>query len=307
MGMTSSPSRPNDKVFDRTDAVLYGLVVLAWGTSWIAIPAQLGVVAPEVSVFYRFLAAGLIMMVWMLWSGRPMSFPPMAHARFALLGILTFSSNFAIFYYAGFWFASGLLAVVFSTATIFILILGRLIYGDALSGKVLWGAAIGLAGICLVFWPKIASTAFDQNALLGFAAALAGTLLFSFGSMLSRSNQAMGLPVLQGNTWSMLYGSLWLLVPIFILGRSFLWDPRPAYALALSFHVVFSTILAFGAYMTLLGRIGPARAGYATIAFPIFALIISTVFEDYAWTPPAILGVALVVAGNIIVLSKART
>jgi drug/metabolite transporter (DMT)-like permease len=66
---------------------------------------------------------------------------------------------------------------------------------------------------------------------------------------------------------------------------------------------VVSTVVAFAAYLTLLGRIGAARAGYSTVMFPVFALLISTVFEGYAWTPYAIAGLALVAIGNVLVIA----
>ena len=67
---------------------------------------------------------------------------------------------------------------------------------------------------------------------------------------------------------------------------------------------IVSSVAAFWAYLTLLGRIGAARAGYATVMFPVFALAISTVFEGYVWTLPALVGLALVLAGNLFVLRR---
>ncbi len=66
---------------------------------------------------------------------------------------------------------------------------------------------------------------------------------------------------------------------------------------SLLYLVVFSTVIAFAAYLTLLGRIGAARAGYATVMFPVLALLISTAFEGYQWTLFALAGVVLVAAG----------
>jgi drug/metabolite transporter (DMT)-like permease len=288
---------------DRSDLSLYGLVLVGWGASWIAIPAQLGVVAPEVSVFYRFALSAAIMFAWMLASGRPMRFPWRTHLRFAALGVLTFSSNFAVFYYAGFGIVSGLLAVVFATATVWNLLFSRLIFGDPISGRAVLAAAIGLLGLVLVFSPELARQRFDLTAGLSLLAALTGTAFFSLGNMVSRANQGRGLPVLPANAWGMLYGALWLLLVIAVLGRPLVWDPRPLYAGALMFHVLASTILAFAAYMTLLGRIGAQRAGYATVMFPVIALVISAVFEGYRFTPLAGLGVALVLTGNLLVLT----
>ncbi len=66
------------------------------------------------------------------------------------------------------------------------------------------------------------------------------------------------------------------------------------------------TTVAFGCYLTLLGRIGPARAAYATVLFPIIALMLSTAFEGYRWTVEAFAGVALVLSGNLLVLLPRR-
>ena len=62
--------------------------------------------------------------------------------------------------------------------------------------------------------------------------------------------------------------------------------------------------MAFACYLTLLRRIGAARAGYATVLFPIVALAISTLFEGYAWTALAVRGVALALLGNVVVLTR---
>lgn len=69
---------------------------------------------------------------------------------------------------------------------------------------------------------------------------------------------------------------------------------------------MISTVLAFAAYLTLLGRIGAARAGYATVIFPIFALVVSTFLEGYEWTGFALAGLVFVAAGNVIVIRGAR-
>jgi drug/metabolite transporter (DMT)-like permease len=63
-------------------------------------------------------------------------------------------------------------------------------------------------------------------------------------------------------------------------------------------------VVAFGAYLTLLGRIGPGPAAYITVLFPVIALLLSVLFEDFALNPLQLVGVALVLAGNVVVLAK---
>ena len=45
------------------NAILYGLVVVIWGTTWIAIFLQQGTVAAPVSIFWRFAVACATMMI----------------------------------------------------------------------------------------------------------------------------------------------------------------------------------------------------------------------------------------------------
>ena len=60
------------------------------------------------------------------------------------------------------------------------------------------------------------------------------------------------------------------------------------------------------AYITLLNRIGAARAAYVTVLSPAVALLISTWLENYQWSWPAGLGLAAVMAGNVLVLRAPR-
>ncbi len=62
-----------------TNVLLYAVTVLFWGVSWLAIKFQLGVVAPEVSLVYRFALAAAIMVAFCLAARRPMRFSPAEH------------------------------------------------------------------------------------------------------------------------------------------------------------------------------------------------------------------------------------
>ena len=103
----------------------------------------------------------------------------------------------------------------------------------------------------------------------------------------------------------MLYGTICSTALALILGKPFIIEPTLAYVGSLLFLAVVSTVIAFVAYLTLLGRIGAARAGYSTVMFPVLALLISTALEGYAWTPFAIVGLALVALGNVLVIARA--
>jgi drug/metabolite transporter (DMT)-like permease len=97
--------------------------------------------------------------------------------------------------------------------------------------------------------------------------------------------------------------SPFMLVVAMLAGKPFSIDPSPVYLISLIYLALFGSVVAFGCYLTLVGRIGADRAAYATLLFPIIALIISTLFEGYHWSPPAVAGVVIILMGNALALS----
>jgi drug/metabolite transporter (DMT)-like permease len=292
--------------FGRADAALYATLVLVWGTSWIAIHFQLGVVAPVVSLLWRFLLAAAICAGLAVLRGDRMAYGRRQHVRFAAAGVLMFSTNFLLFYFAGAHVTTGLLAVVFALASPINLGLAALFFGRPIELRVLAGAAIGILGVALLYGPEIAGAGFDHAALGGLALAVGGTLCFCLGNMVSSATQRDGVPDVPAAAWAMVYGAAWLGLLTLATGAPLAFDPRAGYVLSLLWLAGASSVVAFIAYLALIKRVGPARAGFATVLFPVVALAISSVVEDYHWGLLGLIGVALVAAGNVVVLGLAR-
>ena len=145
-----------------------------------------------------------------------------------------------------------------------------------------------------------------DKTIIGAAFSLSGALMASFGNMVSHRAQGQGIPVLQANAWGMAYGAATMAVFTLFSQVPFTYDPAPEYTISLLYLSIFGSILAFGSYLTLVGRIGADKAAYAAVLFPVIALGISTLFENYQWTSRAVFGFALVLLGNYIVLSRRR-
>ncbi|MET3132592.1 drug/metabolite transporter (DMT)-like permease [Oxalobacteraceae bacterium GrIS 1.11] len=285
---------------------LYVLTVLIWGTTWIAIKFQLGVVPAPVSIAYRFWIAAAVLMAVLLIS-RKRVWPPRQAWRYLLAqGLALFCCNFLCFYYASQWVPSGLIAVVFSTAPLWNAINGRLFLGRAIRRQVMLGALLGLAGIGLLFLPQMRGHWGDGGMVFGLGLALLGTLFFSCGNLLSSRMQALGLTPLLTNTWAMLIGATILGVGALLLGMPFALEANPRYVAALLYLAIPGSVIGFTAYLMLLGRIGPDRAAYTTVLFPVVALTVSTVFEGYHWSALAFAGLGLVLAGNFLAFLPAR-
>jgi len=283
---------------------LYGLTVTIWGTTWLAIKFQLGAVDPLVSVVYRFAAAAVVLLCYCRIRGLPMRFPLRSHLYLALQGILLFGVNYWLTYLAEVHLASGLVAVVFSTLVLWNIINGALLLRSPVRPFVLFATLIGLSGIGILFWPEIKSFSLSDRAFYGLLLSIAATLSSSLGNILSARNQKARLPVIQSNAYGMSYGAVVMSLLAVLSGREFAFEASFSYAVSLFYLAVFGSVIAFGSYLTLIGRIGADRAAYASMLFPVVALAISTVYEGYTWSTPALGGALLIVAGNLIVLNR---
>jgi drug/metabolite transporter (DMT)-like permease len=281
---------------------LYLITVLVWGSTWIAIEFQLGVVAPEVSVFYRYSLAALLLFAWCMRSGRRLRFPLRAHARFLLLGLLLFCLNYVLTYHAQRYITSALTAIAFSTMLWMNIANARLFFGIRATYRVLVGSLLGVAGIAVLFLPEVEHMSLRDTTVYGAGLCVVGAFIASLGNMVSQGAQRDGLPILQSNAWGMLYGALLTGAIAFGQGQEFAFDFSPAYVASLLYLAVFGSVIGFGAYLTLLGRIGAHKAGYAVVMFPVVALAISFVFEGLQPDLHLFAGMLMVLAGNLFVL-----
>ena len=148
------------------DYFLYSLVVFGWSTSWLPLKGQVGLVAPEVSVLWRFCIAAALCFLLANLQRLKLRFSLLLHLRFATLGLLIFSTNFTLFYYASPHLASGLLAVVFSTASMMNILMVAGLTRTAPPLSQLVASAIGFGGILLIFLPELQLSSKSLPALL---------------------------------------------------------------------------------------------------------------------------------------------
>ena len=285
---------------------LYAITVAIWGSSWYGIREQLGVVAPTVSLAYRFLLASGILWIFCTVTRRSLWFPRRTHLWMALQGLCLFCGNYILFYYAGMHVVSGLLALCFSTISLMNVLNAALFLRQPVDRGIIVPSLVGLAGLVLVFLPEFMEKGLGSAPLIGFALSMLATYLASLGNVLSVKLKSVNVPVMQANTWGMTYGALFCAVFAVVSGAPFNYDPRTTYTVWLLLLAIFASVIGFGTYLTLVQRIGAGRAGFSSVLFPLVALSISTLFEGHRWTPLAGAGVVLVLSGNLILLLRRR-
>jgi drug/metabolite transporter (DMT)-like permease len=236
--------------------------------------------------------------------GLKLTFTRGEHLFMALQGLLLFSFNYWLVYLAEVFLTSGLVAVIFSMIIFMNILNGRWLLGSPVSPSMVFGALTGISGLGLIFWPEISSFTLSNLNLRSFLFGFAGAYMASLGNILSARNQKHRIPVIQTNAFGMAYGALALLIFSTLVGKPFGFELSFPYISSLFYLAVLGSIVAFGFYLTLLGRIGADRAAYVTLLIPVVALCMSTLFEGYRWSAQAFTGLGLVLAGNVMVLRE---
>lgn len=290
----------------RSTAFLYAAAVAIWGSTWLVITFQLGQVAPEASVVYRFAAASAVLLGWCLLTRRPLRFAASDHRLFALQGLFLFSVNFILFYHSERFISSGLVALICSGISFSNMLGMRLVWGQPIAPRVALGSLLGIAGIVVVFWPEVRGFAAGSSGWLGIGLAALATLSASTGNLVSVAQRRRALPVLPATGWAMAWGMGWTLLYALLTGVQFSFEFSPAYIASLVYLVLLGSVAAFLSYLTLIARIGADRAAYVNIVVPIVALVLSALVEGFRWQLATVAGMALSLLGNWLVLRRPR-
>lgn len=285
---------------------LFLVSALIWGSTWLMITFQLGKVEPLVSVVYRFFLASLIIFAYCFYKKRSFKFSRLEHFYILLQGLMLFGFNYWATYQGISRINSALAAILSTSIVYFNVLFSRIFLGDKIRREVLVGATIGVLGIMLIFIPEIKFGDDQISIWHGIGLVLLGSVFASLGNIVSAKIQRRQIPVMQANALGMGYASLLLACIAFASGYTFNFEMTFAYISSLIYLALFGSVLAFGAFLTLLGRIGPDKAGYVTLVFPVVAMILSTFYENYQWTAGGLVGLLAILLGNFIAMGKYR-
>lgn len=285
-------------------AILYASVVLIWGSTWLAITYQIGVVAEEVSVAYRFALGSVSLFIYAALSRRKVHIPWDSYGYVVLMGVLMFSISYLFVYHGAAYIPSGLVAVIFSLIVVTNALFERVFFKTRFEGRLLFASLLGVIGVVLIFWPEISRFSLQDQAMMGVLLVTMSVLIASLGNMTAIINTNRGLPVVAVNAHAMAWGALFSAAVAILFGRPFNFLFEFEYIASLAYLSVFGSAIAFGCYLALLRTIGSTRASYSSVLFPIVALLISTFVEDYQWSTIAVAGVVFIIAGNWLALTK---
>ena len=281
--------------------LLYALTVSIWGSTWLVITFQLGTPV-AVAIGWRFTLASAILFGWCFARRTRFDFNPRQIALVALQGLMNYCFNYWMVYQAEARISSGLVAVLFSLLMVCNMIGGRLFFVQRINAYGAAGAALGVAGVLLVFWPEVTGFEGGDSRILGIFFALGATLFSSCGNLLSVQTQKSGVPLIPGMAIGMGAGGLTMIAIGLASGDSLAIPLTAPFVASLLYLCVFGSVIAFAAYLGLIQRIGAAQASYANVLIPMVALALSSLFEGYHWQLFSVAGLLVSLAGNLLVM-----
>lgn len=285
----------------------FAIVTLIWGSTWIVIRDQLGTVPPTWSVSYRFAIAGVAMIAWALIRRDSLRLDARGWGFAAALALAQFCLNFNFVYRAEMYITSGLVAVVFAILLVPNAILARIFLGQRMGKQLLVGSVIAVAGIALLFVHEAREGTASAGAVLtGIGITLLGVMSASAANIMQGTETSKRYPMASMLGISMLLGALgnalwaWTTVGVPVI------EMRLGYIAGLLYLGIAASAVAFFLYFNVIRVIGPAKAAYSGVIVPVIAMIFSTIFEGYRWSPLALGGGALAMVGLVIALRARR-
>jgi drug/metabolite transporter (DMT)-like permease len=283
----------------------FALVTLIWGSTWIVIKGQLGVVPPSWSVTYRFVVAGAAMFVFAAARRERLWLEPRAMAFAAVLGLAQFAFNFNFVYRAEQHITSGLVAVLFALLIVPNTLLGRLFLKTPLERRFLAGAGIAIVGVALMILHEYRAAALGADeVIMGTLLTLAGVMSASTANVMQGTGIARAQSMVVMIAWAMLFGAL--------ADGSYAWittgppviEKTGVYLGGILYLGIIASAVTFPLYFNVIRAVGPGQAAWSSVLIPIIAMGFSTVFEGYRWAPLSIAGGVVALIGLVIAVAK---
>jgi drug/metabolite transporter (DMT)-like permease len=278
-----------------------------WGSTWIVIRSQLGIVPPQWSVTYRFVVASLAMAGIATWRGESLKIGGKGLAAAFFLGFMQFCVNFNAVYLAERHITSGVVATVFALLLIPATLLGWAWLGQRPTRRFAWSSLVAVIGIAMLFIHELREHPTENRQVVaGIGITLIGMMGAAIANVAQARREFRQFSLFALLAWSMAAGALIDAIIAWAMAGPPVFDRRPEYWLGILYLAFFASVLTFSLYYPVVRRIGPAKTSYSGVIVPIIAMGFSTWLESYHWTALAIAGAILALGGMAAALRGGR-
>ncbi len=285
----------------------FAALYLIWGSTYLGILFAIQSIPPLLMAGARFLLAGIILYTGARLSGAPRS--SRTEWRTALIvgaclllggnGGVTLSEQYV---------PSGLAALLVATVPIYIALLSWLFGMSKRPNAITWaGLAGGFVGVGVLVSPalRFSTTGESPHAWIGMTILLCSSLIWSAGSLYSRTAKNASSPFLAAGQ-QMLCGGALLLVAGIATGESNHFDPRRITMQsfgAFVYLVLIGGIIGYVSYAWLLRHCEPAKVATYAFVNPIVAVILGAAFAGETLTWRTMIGAGLIISSVAVVIT----
>ena len=262
--------------------ILYFIVCLTWGTTWIGIKIAVETVPPLLASGLRFVIAFPFLLIITLLTKAPIFFPKEQRRFFISLILFYFTIPYYLLSYGEQYVSSGLTSLLFSTMPIFSIIFSIILLKEKILLNQIIGILIGVS--CLILILSSEGIIISHIGFFGVLAILSAALMHGFLYVYSKK-VASNINIFTFNTLPIGIAGLLLCIFSFLFEQPNIEKISTHSWFALLYLGVFASVGGFIVYFYLLKRMSPIILSFIFIIFPVVAIAIDTSYEHKPITP----------------------
>ena len=272
----ASAKAPRDWIAALITSVLFLIVCLSWGTTWLGIKIAVESIPPLTSAGLRFLIAFPLFIVFAIVRREPLLFPKESSWFFVFVTLSYFTAPYYLLNYGEVHVSSGLTALLFSCMPVFILIFSAIFLREKIYVSQVLGIAIGFGSLFLII--RSQGLHLDYAELFGVLAILAAAIMHALCYVVTKK-EGRKISVITYNTLPIGIAGLMLFAAGFFLESVVFSQVTSRSWMALVYLGLVASVGGFIVYFMLLKRLSPVILSFVFIIFPVFAVFIGAWYE----------------------------
>ena len=284
--------------------VLYALLCLIWGSTWLVIKVGYGDLGPFTVAAIRFAIAGLVLVPVVPVMGARWPSGRAEWGVVAFVGVVLFAGDYGLIYWGEQFIDSGLTAVLFATLPLVtVLFAHRYLPGDQITPRKLTGTLLAFLGVAALFVDHLR---LDVSAAGPMLAILASTVCAAAAAVVSKRHGAH-LHAAALNAPAMIVGAVVLLAAALVAGERLDLPRDAATWSAILYLAIPGSVVTFLIYFSLLRTWTVTSLSFISVFTPAVALFLGFLFLDERPTMWTGVGAVMVLAGVALAVTNAGT
>ena len=285
------------------NAVLFALLCVIWGSTWLVIKVGYGGLGPfNVAALRFFVAAAILAVVTPVIGARW----PRGRTEWALatwVGVLLFAGDYGLIYWGEQYLTSGLTAILFATLPLITLVLAHnYLPSERLTVRKATGAVVAFLGVVALFGER---ARIDVRAV-GPMASIIGAAACAAAANVATKRHGASLHPAALNASAMLIGAIVLATWSVAVGDGFRFPAERSAWLAILYLSVIGSVVAFLVYFSLMKKWRASTLSFVGVFMPTIALLLGAIVLHEPLTRWTIVGAVLILAGVTLTLAPAR-